>query len=151
MKNVTATYKDGSTAIIFSKFTESLIAEECAKDVAHMENVYKVEVIEDGAVTFTTYADLSTKEKESFARVASAIITGLNKRKLTVKRVREIAATHDHKAAFSLGLTVATRGICHEHDLQSPIIIKLVEGCARRPTKIEIIAAFKDVRNYFSL
>lgn len=79
------------------------------KQYKPFEPLYKVAV-----------SDCSKSELESVIRVTSAIIKGLNLKHLSLAEVQEVFTMPDHKAALSLGLTVKSQGIYHNHDLLGP-------------------------------
>lgn len=92
-----------------------------------------------------TLAQCSKNELDSIVRAATAVIRGLNFKRITFKEVKQIFEMPDHKAASRLGLTVTTQGMYHDHDLKGPHVWLL--ACQVGRTIADTLKSMKALRD----
>lgn len=90
-------------------------------------------------------SECSKNELDGIVRAATAVIRGLNFRRLTFKEVKQIFEMPDHKAASRLGLTVTSQGLYKDHDLKGPHVWLL--ACAVGRTIADTVKSMKALRD----
>lgn len=92
-----------------------------------------------------TLDDCSKRELDSIVRAATAVIRGLNFRRITFKELKQVFEMPDHKAASRLGLTVTTQGSYKDHDLDGPHVWLL--ACQVGRTIADTLESMKALRD----
>lgn len=98
------------------------------------EPMYKISLVE-----------CSKRELDGIVRAATAVIRGLNFKRITFKEVKQIFEMPDHKAASRLGLTVTSEGLYKDHDLKGPHVWLL--ACAVGRTIAATLESMKALRD----
>lgn len=98
------------------------------------EPMYKISLVE-----------CSKNELDGIVRTTTAVIRGLNFKRITFKEVKQIFEMPDHRAASRLGLTVTSQGIYKDHDLKGPHVWLL--ACAVGRTIADTLKGMRALRD----